>query len=124
MPSSKNWGTRIVQEGDTVMLPCELNQPANPEPRYNWSRLLEGRVATPIQQRAGRILITEDHQLQIILVAEEDEGLYQCHVRNDLGRSLQVIRLQVGLPTTPTGQDIPLGASLHILILFCLFCPQ
>ena len=124
MPSFKDWGTRIVQEGDTVMLPCELNQPANPEPSYNWSRLLEGRVATPIQQQAGRILITEDHQLQIILVAEEDEGLYQCHVRNDLGRSLQVIRLQVGLPTTPTGQDIPLGTSLHILILFCLFCPQ
>ena len=124
MPSFKDWGTRIVQEGDTVMLPCELNQPANPEPSYNWSRLLEGRVATPIQQQAGRIHITDDHQLRIILVTEEDEGLYQCQVRNDLGPSLQVIRLQVGLPTTPTGQDIPLGTSLHILIFFCLFCPQ
>ena len=100
MPSSKDWGIRIVQEGDTVMLPCELDLAANPEPSYHWGRMLDGMAATPIQEQAGRIYTTTDHQLQINMVMEEDDGLYECRVSNDLGQSLQVIRLQVGQPTT------------------------
>ena len=116
LPPSKNWPTQTAHENDTVMLQCQINHPANPAPSYTWRRLPEGGTPVLILSQ-GRFQPTLDHQLRISSVRKEDEGLYECIVENSLGRSVQVVQLQVETPNTPT---TPTGMSFILFLLLSL----
>ena len=116
LPRSKNWPTQTAHESDTVMLQCQINQPANPAPSYTWRQLPEGGAPPVLVRSQGRFQLTSDHQLQISSVRKEDEGLYECIVENYLGRSKQVVQLQVETPdTSPT----PTTGMSFILSILC-----
>ena len=116
LPSFKSWPTQTVRENDTVMLQCQINRPANPAPSYTWRRLPEGGAPPVPILPQGRFQFT-DHQLQISSVREEDGGLYECIVKNSLGQSKQVVRLQVETPPPPTPTP-----TTGMFSVFCQLC--
>ena len=116
LPRSKNWPAETGQENDTVMLQCQINQPANPAPSYTWRRLPEGGAPPVVVRSQGRFQLTSDHQLQISSVRKEDEGLYECIVENSLGQSKQVVQLQLASSTPTPGMSF---SSFSYSLLVC-----
>ena len=117
LPPSKNWPTQTAHENDTVMLQCQIDRHANPAPSYTWRRLPEGGTPPVLILSQGRFQLTLDHQLRISLVRKEDEGLYECIVENSLGRSVQVVQLQLETPNTP---PTPTTGMLFILSILSI----
>ncbi|XP_041970064.1 papilin-like isoform X2 [Aricia agestis] len=108
-----------ASEGGKAALRCLFH--GNPPPKIAWRR---GEIT--IDGSVDRYRVLSDGTLEIVSLYRNDTGVYICIAENDLGRSVQEIRLEVNDPVdSPAGiagvqDEVVVGDTGRPVTIRCL----
>ena len=91
----------VTNEGNDIMITCEVISVGNALPTVSWSRndgILSDRVSVnesvSVPTGSGNVSITSKH-LTIINSSREDNGVYKCFANNSVSSDSKDVRIAV-----------------------------
>ena len=88
----------VTNEGDDIMITCEVISIGNPLPTVLWSRsngILSARVSvSSVLTKSGNVSRTSVN-LTITNPSREDNGVYRCFANNSVGNDSKNVRITV-----------------------------
>ena len=82
-----------MTEGEDLSLTCSASNFSS----RRWVKVSDPQMPVEVVANSsdGQIVITHDFQLQFREIQLEDEAIYRCELRNDIGRTQIEVNVQV-----------------------------